>query len=142
MGIYHNWVSVTNYDGGGDMGLIQNQLKYTAGTPAGTVPPGTYRLRVDSLSYDGKLAPPASGGAAHKGYAVRAVLDAAGTPCSACTVSAWNDMALYTPISGGSFAMPVFSLTPDYAGRTISVDIFDPGDVSSSGDVDMSVLGP
>src|SRR5207249_9165777 len=81
-------------------------------------------------------------GAAHKGYAVRAVLDTKGTPCSACTVSAWNEMAFYTPISGGSFAMPVFSLTPDYAGRTISIDIFDPGDVGNSGTVDMSVLGP
>jgi hypothetical protein len=60
---------------------------------------------------------------AHKGYAVRAV-DTTGVLCAAYSVGAWNDTAVYTPVSGGTFAVPVLSVPPDYAGQTITFDIF------------------
>src|SRR5207249_3553566 len=104
-----------------------------------------YRLRVDSLDADGTLPP--DNGVAHKGYAVR-VVDSSGNACtgSNCpTVSAWNDMCFYTPIatsSGGSFSVPLFQLPSSYAGYTIYVDIYDPGDISGGGNVDLNILTP
>jgi hypothetical protein len=108
MSIYHNWVNVTNYDGSKDVdasgnGLVINQTKYALPL-TGAVTTGTnYRLRVDSLSYDGTNPP--GGGVAHKGYAVR-VVDALGNLCATCTVSSWDDMAS-TPrsprLAGGRF---------------------------------------
>jgi hypothetical protein len=38
--------------------------------------------------------------------------------------------------------MPLFSLPADYAGQTITIDIFDPGDIGGSGDVDINTLDP
>ena len=106
----------------------------------GLLPAGTYRLRVDSLNSDGTNPPGAA--TSYKDYAVRA-LDGSGAACSDCSVAAWNDMAFSTPISvtgGGAFSIPLFALPPDYAGQTLTVDIFDPGDVSGSGNVDINVL--
>ena len=77
--IYHSWADVMSYAGAQDGGLVQRTM------PAGPglLPAGTYRLRVDSLSYDGSN-PPGSA-TAHKGYAVRA-LDGSGSVCAAwCT---------------------------------------------------------
>jgi hypothetical protein len=136
--VYHNWVDVTTYAGSSDGGLVQRLL--TFGTTQ--LPAGTYRLRVDMLDSDGTLPP--GNQRAHKGYAVRA-LDTSGSLCSACSVGAWADMAIYTPIAtsgGGSFTIPIFELPPSYAGRTISVDVFDPGDISGAGNVDINILDP
>ncbi len=95
---------------------------------------------------------------AHKGYAVRLVSDqrqsaerqpwhawrVAGSTdntLSACpttaptcgTISSMDDMTVFTPVNGSSatqFSIPLFSLDPvAYAGQTINVDLFDPGDV-------------
>jgi hypothetical protein len=52
-------------------------------------------------------------------------------------------MALYTPISvpaGGHFDIPIFKVPPDYAGQTITLDVYDPGDISGGGNVDLYVL--
>jgi Flp pilus assembly protein TadG len=95
---------------------------------------------------------------AHKGYAVRLVSDAGSPPSyhgtlgasagstsnslSACptttptcgTISSMDDMTVFTPVNGASgtqFSIPLFSLDPiAYAGQTINIDLFDPGDVS------------
>ena len=97
---------------------------------------------------------------AHKGYAVRLVSDAgspasylgtlgahAGSTTntlSACptttptcgTISSMDDMTVFTPVNGNgvsqtTFSVPLFSLDPvAYAGQTIDVDLFDPGDVN------------
>ncbi|MDQ6880449.1 MAG: pilus assembly protein TadG-related protein [Candidatus Dormibacteraeota bacterium] len=147
---YHSWVDVTNYTGTLDGGTFQRIVT----PPSGPLPAGQYRLRIDTLGYDGSLPPPNSsctapsplcGGQAHKGYAVR-VLDvpgqAAGT-CTGCGVGAWDDMAIYSPIqilAGGSFDLPIFKIPPDYAGQTITIDVFDPGDISGGGNVDLKVL--
>jgi hypothetical protein len=141
---YHSWVDLTNYLGATDGGTFQRLV-----TPSsGPLPAGTYRLRVDTLGFDG-LNPPtngtSSGGQAHKGYAVK-VEDQAGYgsgTCTGCTVGAWDDMALYTPISvpaGGHFDIPIFKVPPDYAGQTITLDVYDPGDISGGGNVDLFVL--
>jgi hypothetical protein len=55
-------------------------------------------------------------------------------------------MAIYTPISvgsGGNFAIKLFQLRPEYAGLTVNIDIYDPGDISStSGTVTLNILDP
>jgi hypothetical protein len=141
---YHSWVDVTNYQGAGDGGTFQR----TVNAPSGPLPAGTYRLRVDTLGFDGTNPPTngtSPGGQAHKGYAVR-VEDVAGFgsgTCAGCSVGAWDDMAIYTPISvpaGGHFDIPIFKVPPDYAGQTITLDVYDPGDISGGGNVDLYVL--
>jgi hypothetical protein len=146
MQTYHSWVDITNYVGAGDGGTFQRLV-----TPAsGPLPAGTYRLRVDTLGFDGSNPPTngaSSGGQAHKAYAVR-VVDQAGfvggtNTCTGCGVGAWDDMAVYTPIAipaGGHFDVPIFKVPPDYAGQTITLDVFDPGDISGGGNVDLYVL--
>jgi hypothetical protein len=136
--IYHAWADVATYAGPNDGGLVRRTMTWAGGA----LPAGVYRLRVDELNYNGTLPP--GNGSAHKGYAVRA-LDASGSPCAACTVSAWNDMAYYTPITtstGGSFTIPLFSLPPAYAGHTVSIDVYDPGDIGGGGNVDIDILDP
>jgi hypothetical protein len=149
MSIYHSWVNVSTYAGAADCGLVQWSGSPYGPKAAGTLlPAGTYRLRIDSLNYDGSLPPPdgtGGTGQSHKGWAVR-VLDATGNGCAGgCSLGAWDDMTVYTPISipgGGAFAVPIFSVPPDYAGQTITLDIYDPGDISGGGNVDLYVLDP
>ena len=141
---YHSWVDVTNYAGVGDGGTFQRLV-----TPApGLLPAGTYRLRVDTLGFDGTNPPTngvSAGGQAHKGYSVR-VVDQAGLgtgTCAGCSVGGWDDLAIYTPISvpaGGHFDISIFKVPPDYAGQTITLDVYDPGDISGGGNVDLYVL--
>ena len=141
---YHAWADITNYTGAGDGGTFQRLVTASPGPLAA----GTYRLRVDTLGFDGSNPPSngsSSGGQAHKGYAVR--VEAAGSygtgTCAGCSVGAWDDMAIYTPISvaaGGHFDMPIFKVPPDYAGQTITLDVYDPGDMSGGGNVDLYVL--
>ena len=64
-----------------------------------------------------------------------------GAPCAACSVGAWDDTTVYTPVSGGTFSVPVLSVPPDYAGQTVTLDIFDPGDLSL-GNLTLSILDP
>jgi hypothetical protein len=55
-------------------------------------------------------------------------------------------MAFFTPFdagAGGQFQMNLFRLTPDYAGLTVGVDIWDVGDISSTnGFVRINILDP
>jgi len=159
MTAYHAWMNIGGYipdntcagPCGGGNEAESNLITYTPGKgPIGAVGPGTYRLRIDTLEYNG--ANPCSSypgnctgqSYAHKGLAVR-VMDGTGTGnCGGCTISALVDMAIYTPISvsGGSFPVPVFQLSPDYAGQTISLDIFDAGDMSGSGAIYLGVVDP
>lgn len=77
----------------------------------------------------------------HNGYAVDTSTPTGGSGnCAStvsgvtCTVSAMADMTFYTPIDGAraggsSFDVPLFNLPSEYAGKTITVSAFDPGDV-------------
>ncbi len=142
--VYHSWIDVATYRGD----LTEPTLvsyKPGFGPLGGALGPGTYRLRFDTLNYDGSNPPGNS--AAHKGLAVR-VTDAGGSsPCAACSLSAMNDMAIFTPVdtSGGAagvFKLPLFQLPPDYAGRTLGVDLFDVGDMSGSGNIYIGLIDP
>jgi hypothetical protein len=137
MNIYHSWIDVANYVEPAAADLVQYSVGY--GPYAGTLPAGNYRLRVDNLKNDGTIPSASEQVMSVKSYAVK-VLDAAGNPCTTCSISAWADMDIFTPMSGATFTEQIFQLPPDYAGQTIGVDIFDPGDISGVGTVTMSIL--
>jgi Predicted membrane protein (DUF2134). len=150
MTVYHSWINVGGYVPStscfptvicpagyeGESSLI----KYAAGRgPIAALPEGTYRLRIDTLNADGSIPP--GGSQAHKGLAVR-VMDGAngnvncGSAATPCTLSALDDLSFFTPIStaaGGTFRIPVFSVPAIYAGLTIGIDVFDPGDINANG---------
>ena len=135
MHIYHDWINIGNYAAGGAEGaLVQRLMTYP-----GALPQGLYRLRVDTLSYNGAIPPDNS--VAHKGYVVRLMNPGGGAACApSCTLGTMNDMCVYTPIAlpgPGSFRMDMFQIAPDYAGQTITFDIYDPGDISGAGNVDI-----
>jgi len=146
--IYHNWVDVTSYAGLNDNGLVNLQttpalFNYLSG---GALLPGTYRLRVDTMDHNATTFTDPNTGA-HKGYAVRAVNgDVNKTTCTTCQVAGWNEICFFTPFDagpGGNFTMSLFQLTPDYAGLTVAIDIYDVGDISSSsGKVVINILDP
>jgi len=136
---YHAWM-----DAAGPGGYTAGLSTYSGS--AAVLGPGTYRLRIDTLEFDGSNPPGNS--QAHKGLAVR-VADSGGySKCGACSLSAMSDMAIYTPVnlpSTGSFNVPLFQLPPDYAGKTISVDIYDPGDTNgatTSGTMTLGIADP
>jgi hypothetical protein len=115
-----------------------------SGWSAGTghvLGPGTYRLRIDALKFDGTVA---NSGTASHGWSVRAISPigdpnaAAAVDCPGCQVQAWQDLTVYTPLQAGVGVVPLFELPADYAGATIEVDVFDVGD--SSGTVNLSIL--
>lgn len=143
MRVYHSWVNVNDFNGETDNGLVVALKTYSPGQP---LPAGMYRLRVDSLDNQGNNPVSATRGVAHKGYAVR-ILDSLGNPCTqaGCSLGAWDDLCYYTPISvpgGGAFTIPLFQVPPDYAGKVVSVQIYDPGDLSSAGNVTINILDP
>jgi hypothetical protein len=137
---YHSWVDVQAVPAVGS----QAAALVPAGTPiygngGGDGLPGgatgtTYRLRVDQLDNNSQD-PGALGRAqnqnsqAHKGYGVEA-LSCGATPTTTCTVTALDDITLYTPVKAGGFSMPLVSIPPEYAGHDFSLYIYDPGDVT------------
>jgi hypothetical protein len=146
--IYHNWVDVTSYSGTQDNGLVN--LRTTSALSAyqagGGLQAGTYRLRVDTLDNMGATFTSTST-SSHKGYALRAVkADVGQTACATCDVAGWNEICLFTPFAagpGGSFSTSLFQLPPDYAGLTVTIDIWDVGDIlSSTGFVRINILDP
>jgi hypothetical protein len=155
---YHAWADAINYLGSNDVDTAGNKLvthTYTGNLGCGASPctvnggttglgAGTYRVRADALQYDGTIGTQQLGS---KGYAIRAIHKSTGGPCSECTVAAWEDVCVFSPIgsAGGTTvynSIPLFELTKDYAGSTINVDIFDVGDGSGSGTVDLALLDP
>ena len=143
MATYHNWIDIATYPVlPADQGLVTYAAGF--GPLGGPLSAGTYRLRVDNLNNDGTIPGAGSKAVGRKGYSVR-VVDALTPPnlcASACTIAAWNEMCIFTPISAGSFPLPIFQLSPEYAGKTLSIDIFDPGDVTGIGDVYIDVMDP
>lgn len=152
--VYHSWADAINYTGPNDVDTAGNRIVTHAyigcGSPClangGTtgLGAGTYRVRADALQYDGTIGTQQLGS---KGYAIRAIHKSTGGPCSECTVAAWEDVCVFSPIgsAGGTTvynSIPLFELTKDYAGSTINVDIFDVGDGSGSGTVDLALLDP
>jgi hypothetical protein len=149
--IYHGWMDVgspptasTSWVVAGTTYNILHPIKTLAG---GSLAPGSYRLRVDMLDYQG-LRPVDDAGAspcsrAHKGYSLQLAV-AGGAQCAdpGCQISALDELAVYTPItgSGSGFSVPLFNLPNDYAGQTINFYIFDPGDVGGSNQI--SILNP
>ena len=144
MSIYHNWIDVPTYSGSNDGGLVSlnqygNPGSYLTG---GMLVGGTYRLRIDNLQFDGDMPGSGDQNASHKAYAVR-VLDSTKNLCTtACSIGAWNDMSWYTPIATATFKLPLFQLPPYYAGKTVTVDIWDPGDISGAGNVYIDIIDP
>jgi hypothetical protein len=144
---YHSWLDVAS---GKITGNDQGSISYTPGYGPLTAPlgPGQYRLRIDTLEENGGN-PPSDGTAgssfAHKGLGVRVTDSGGASLCSACTLSAINDFSIYTPIAlpvSGAFQVPLFQLSPQYAGKTISVNIFDAGDMSGSGNIYLGFIDP
>lgn len=134
LGFYHQWVDVQATPAAGSQAsaitvggapLYNSAGDGVSGGTTGT----TYRLRVDQLD-DLSGDPGANGRAqnqnsqAHKGYAVQVA------GCAGCTVTALDDITLYTPVKAGGFSMPLVSIPPEYEGRSFSLYIFDPGDVT------------
>ena len=134
-GVYHKWVDIANPPVGAQDVALDSLTKSIAGfdTLTGAAGTGTtFRLRVDQLD-NASTDPGANGRAqllnsqAHKAYAVRVLPNGSG--CAGCSVTALNDVTLYTPVKGGGFSMPLVSIPPEYNGRTFSLYVFDPGDV-------------
>jgi len=160
---YHQWVSALMYAPTNtfDQKMFKDQFADTLGGNGYIVNNSGateyFRLEVDTLAWNGVPSCPATSGPcanpstgtssyseAHKGYSVRLVTDA-GSPapvqgtvpgssnCTNCSMSAMDDMVVYTPVKGATtpqFKIPLFAVDPTaYAGQTINVDLFDIGDV-------------
>jgi hypothetical protein len=125
-----------------------------------------FRLRVDTLQWNGQVVDPScssypesdSGCPAvnsgstpdnyalgHNGYSVEVTADSGS--CASCSISAMGDMTIYTPINaanGGAadFPIPLFSLPQEYAGKVITVNVFNPGVTNTiNSDPDAAYLG-
>jgi hypothetical protein len=141
---YHNWVDIGNFNPTDtrDLDLLRVDQSL-GGALAGGASGRYYRLKVSDLDWSGN--PPSGNGTsgastAHKGYAVRLV-DTLGAECTnqcgGATLSGLNDLCIFTPVvnntgSQASFDIPIFQLGKEYAGKTITIQVFDPGDVSGS----------
>ena len=146
--IYHNWIDVATYTGSQDGGLVslQQMAAFSTYDQNGVLVPGVYRLRVDTMDNNGRSFTSLNA-VGKKGYAARAVNgDINRTNCNSCLVAAWDDMCFFVPFdagSGGSFTMNLFRLTRDYAGLTVTIDLWDVGDLfSTDGTVAINVLDP
>src|SRR5438105_618025 len=144
---YHAWLDIASHAiNANDKGSISYTAGY--GPLSGALGPGQYRLRIDTLEWNAAN-PPSNGtegtSNAAKGFAVR-VTDSGGVNlCGACTLSAIDEIGLFTNIaipSAGSFQLPLFQLPPDYAGRTISVNVFDAGDMTGTGNLYIGFIDP
>lgn len=137
---YHAWVdpfaSANGHSGAGVQLVPATKGQFSYGALA---PGSTYRLRVDTL--DGTSAGCSASGVAvnagggHKGYAVR-VVDSPGVECAACNLGGINELAFYTPlVSSGvgtkTFDIPMVNVPAVYAGQTIDIYAYDPGDVGA-----------
>lgn len=162
---YHAWIDVLAYGKPGttttpgDGGTVPATGPTWFVSSVTDLPPGDYRLRVDSLNYDGSN-PTGDGHStqesdAHKGYAVAASGPGQcnGASCGnapsnclpGCNMSAMEDVGFYTPLevdAGGQFDIPIINLDQQYRGQWIVLDFYDQGDVSSSGTVYADIISP
>jgi hypothetical protein len=148
---YHHWVDVQLPPAPGqEAALVDGGVPLFNGTATAGLPGGstgaTYRLRVDQL--DNLSADPGANGRpqdqnsqAHKGYAVRTTGCTDTDASNTCSVTALNDVTLYTPLKSGAFSMPLVSIPPEYAGRNFYLYIYDPGDVACCSNI-LSVTQP
>jgi nitrate reductase NapE component len=128
---YHQWIDIAKPPSDSQDTALETLQQPTAMDAISSASPtgSTFRLRVDQL--DNLTGDPGANGRgqgansqAHKGYSVRI------SGCAGCTVTALDDVTLYTPVKGGgAFQMPLVSIPPEYAGRTFSLFIYDLGDV-------------
>ena len=146
---FHRWISAIQYypSNSNDKNLYNHALDIGSGTyldnSTGTVDK-YWRLEVDNEAWNGQATcksntcttpstRSSSDSSAHKGYSVRVVNPGTSTCTSCGSISAMSDMTIYTPINSGSsrlqFSIPLFKLDAAYGGRTVTVDVFDPGDV-------------
>ncbi len=156
---YHGWVDVGKKDtaaADGAYNSFNSSSAYTGSALSGGGAGTYYRVRVDAMTFADGDPENVSNSAAHKGYSGRVVVDSAGIgstsanpsgcgigaappcpapPCTGCTFGAINDFAIYTPIDGPSnpagFDIALMQVPPEYAGKSVTLSIFDPGDVSN-----------
>lgn len=147
---YHNWVDVQATPAGPAAALVPGAAPIFNGAAVDGLTGGptgaTYRLRVDQL--DNLSGDPGANGRiqtqnsqAHKGYAVEAAGCPDTLPSNTCSVTALDDVTLYTPLKSGAFSMPLVSIPPEYAGHDFSLYIYDPGDVACCSNI-LSVTQP
>jgi hypothetical protein len=149
--VYHQWVDIGSWPNAStswtDAGTTYHIFHAFGAQNATTLGPGSYRLRVDMLDWNG-LRPGQDPGAspcsrAHKGYAIQLATGGSLCPDSGCQVSGLDELAVYTPIissGSGGFSVPLFKLPADYAGQTVNFFIYDPGDVTGTNSI--SILTP
>lgn len=149
MWAYHHWLDPHTYNPGAADGNLVSLTIWDSSFPV-TLPGGTYRLRVDTLNQDGTWSP-YTNSVAHKGYAVavsapgfegQAAVPKVPLACAQCTIGAWNDMTVYTPVVGTTWNVPIFQLPKSYAGQTVAVDIYDVGDVNGTSPTQVRILDP
>ena len=132
------WVDIASYFGGS---RAQALMEWHRGPLSPGLPPGTYRLRVDTADVVGGGYQNTSN---NKRWAVR-VRAADGSSCvnfdpsQNCTVNAWEDMD-FAPLLGGSTTIPLFELPAEYHGLPVNVYLWDLGD--NIGSVVVDILQP
>jgi len=134
-----------------DLYYTNNAMFPGASTLSGGPKGAYYRLRVDLLTTDGSD-PSVVGYTSQdqaEDFAVRlanvgvGILPSNGTDgplsavqqCGGCTVEGLDDMSYETQIDSNFFpdpAVQVMNIPSDYAGQTVKVNLFDPGDLSPS----------
>ncbi len=146
---YQQWVDIGLGAYSDLESIAGNHLTSFHGTSSFTLSPGqTYRLRVDT--YDGSKQGCSNStngtdsGGGHKGYAVRVTDQPDGNPspvCAACTLGGLNELAFYTPLTASGsttvFDVPMVNVPAVYAGQTINIYAYDPGDVSGTNYIDI-----
>ena len=160
---FHQWVDMGNTTAASGLLQVTAGAAYSGGGAlSGGATGQYYRLRVDMLDYNG-IDPAADGGAspapdvlAVKQYSLRltegtlaaapqAPVAAGGPPVAnclgACVVSGMQDLAEMTELAGnaGGSGVPstaslkLLQIPAAYAGQTVSVLLFDPGDLQPAG---------
>jgi hypothetical protein len=116
---------------------------YMAWCPIGTLGgPGLYRLALEDTGLANTL-----NGWGEKDYALKvcppgttaaAVIGCTTTP--ATSIAAWNDMVVFFSSPNTSAYFDLANISPAYAGRTIQLGLFDPGD--GSGTITLRLVPP
>jgi Flp pilus assembly protein TadG len=73
-------------------------------------------------------------------YALQAI--GSGGSGTGLQLSAYSDMEIYNNISGGTASFYLADVAQQYAGKTLDVNLWDPGDVGSGTTADITVVSP